>query len=137
MSPYITLTTVDLPAPFSPRSAWVSAGNRLRSMPSLARKEPYRLVILMALNRGSAPSEVPCGETSCIEIVACVQQHGHGSHSRCRLFQEDIIGKNRRQQKEANSGNWCPKRRHAIVIRSMASLPLQRIGPFRSPSPDW
>src|SRR6202041_2928578 len=108
--PYITLTSVDLPAPFSPRSAWISAGNRSRSMPSLARKEPYRLVILIALNRGSAPREVPCDETSCIEIVACVQQHGHGSHSRCRPFQEDIIGQNRRQQKEANSGNGCPKR---------------------------
>src|ERR1700685_385967 len=109
--PYITLTSVDLPAPFSPRSAWISAGNRSRSMPSLARKEPYRLVIPMALNRGSVSNAVPGGETSCIAIVAYVRWYGHGSRS--LPFQGDIIGQNRRQQKEANSGNVCPKRRHA------------------------
>src|SRR5580704_14491470 len=115
MRPYITLTSVDLPAPFSPSRAWISAGNRSRSMPSLARKEPYRLVILMARNSGSVPNEVPCGGTSCIAIVAYIRCYGHGFHSRSRLFQGDIIGQNRRQQKEANSGNDCPKRRHATA----------------------
>ena len=35
-----TSTSVDLPAPFSPRSAWISEENRSRSMQSLARKSP-------------------------------------------------------------------------------------------------
>src|ERR1700682_2422399 len=114
MRPYITLTSVDLPAPFSPRSAWISAGNRSRSMPSLARKEPYRLVMPIALNSGSGPNEAPCGGTSCIEGGALVRQRAMAPAVEVH-FQADIIGQNRRQQKEANNGNACLKRRQATA----------------------
>src|SRR5690606_7583752 len=36
---------VDLPAPFSPRSAWIWPGSTTRSMASLATSEPKRFVI--------------------------------------------------------------------------------------------
>src|ERR1700692_664156 len=117
MRPYITLTSVDLPAPFSPRSAWISVGNRSRSMPSLARKEPYRLVMPIALNRGSVPNESPCGGTSCIEIAVHVRQTAVAAEVEVH-FQADIIGQNRRQQKEANDGSACLKRRHEQQLRS-------------------
>jgi hypothetical protein len=57
MSPYMILTSVDLPAPFSPSSAWISAGNRSRSIESLARKVPYRLTMPIACSSGSCASE--------------------------------------------------------------------------------
>src|SRR5436305_2184293 len=37
--------SVDLPAPFSPRSAWISPGSTTRSMWSLATRSPKRLVM--------------------------------------------------------------------------------------------
>src|SRR6202790_4407819 len=114
MRPYITLTSVDLPPPFSPRSAWISAGNRSRSMPSLARKEPYRLVMPIALNSGSVPNEAPCGGTSCIEVAAHVLQTAMAPAVEVH-FQADIMRQNPRQQKEENNGKPCQKRRQATA----------------------
>ena len=40
ISPYMIFTSVDLPAPFSPSSAWISAGNTSMLIESLAGKVP-------------------------------------------------------------------------------------------------
>src|SRR5699024_8341575 len=44
-SPYRTFIRVDLPAPFSPSSEWISPGSTTRSMASLATKVPKVFVI--------------------------------------------------------------------------------------------
>src|SRR3954462_13935618 len=44
-------TRVDLPAPFSPSSAWISAGHRSRSMWSFATNVPNSLVIPTACSK--------------------------------------------------------------------------------------
>ncbi len=43
--PYRVFIRVDLPAPFSPSSAWISPGSKVRSIASLATSGPNRLVI--------------------------------------------------------------------------------------------
>ncbi len=42
-TPAMTLVRVDLPAPFSPTSAWISPSARLKSTPSIAGTPPYEL----------------------------------------------------------------------------------------------
>src|ERR1700745_923136 len=45
-------TSVDLPAPFSPKSAWISAGHRSRSTASFASRSPKRLLMPTACSSG-------------------------------------------------------------------------------------
>src|SRR6201987_2509729 len=45
-------TSVDLPAPFSPSSAWISAGRKSRSMASFASRSPKRLLMPAACSSG-------------------------------------------------------------------------------------
>src|ERR1700747_329202 len=45
-------TRVDLPAPFSPSRAWISAGHSSRSMASFASKVPNRLLMPTACSNG-------------------------------------------------------------------------------------
>ena len=40
MKPESTFISVDLPAPFSPSTPWISPASRRRSTPSLARTAP-------------------------------------------------------------------------------------------------
>src|SRR5579862_6449309 len=68
MRPYMILTSVDFPAPFSPRRAWISAGYRSRSIESLARNVPYRFVMPSARSSGSLPEETFGTEMSCIGL---------------------------------------------------------------------
>ena len=52
-APYRIFTSVDLPAPFSPRSAWISFGLMAKSMLSLARSVAKSLVMPIASSVGS------------------------------------------------------------------------------------
>src|SRR5262245_52825283 len=48
--------SVDLPAPFSPSTAWISPGRTVRSMPSLATTDGYTLRMPRSSSRGRFPS---------------------------------------------------------------------------------
>jgi hypothetical protein len=60
ISPYMTLTSVDLPAPFSPSSAWILCGMRSRLMASFAKSSPKRLLISIAWSSGCGAGAVTC-----------------------------------------------------------------------------
>src|SRR5262245_48220879 len=47
--------SVDLPAPFSPSTAWISPGRTVRSMPSLATTDGYAFRMPVRRRRGTAP----------------------------------------------------------------------------------
>src|SRR5918995_7519825 len=51
-TPQSTFTIVLLPAPFSPRRAWISPASHENSAPSSATTPPNRLSIPVALRRG-------------------------------------------------------------------------------------
>src|SRR5919112_3750961 len=51
-TPQSTVTFVLLPAPFPPRSAWISPASHENSAPSSATTPPNRLSIPVALRRG-------------------------------------------------------------------------------------
>src|SRR5918997_5068892 len=55
-TPQSTFTIVLLPAPFSPRRAWISPASHENSAPSSATTPPNRLSIPVALSRG-----IQCG----------------------------------------------------------------------------
>src|SRR5690348_15818994 len=56
--------SVLLPAPFSPRSAWISPGSTTRSMWSLATSEPNRLVIPRSSSFTATPDSTEGGPDS-------------------------------------------------------------------------
>src|SRR5277367_695536 len=129
--PYITFTRVDLPAPFSPNNAWISAGYRSRSTPSLARKSPYRLLIEMALSRGPDREEPACDDASSMKSprLPCVLRGFlpvslQGSfHYRTDLQPRlaGIIRQNRREQKVGGEEN-CLKRRQGGELAQVAPV---------------
>jgi hypothetical protein len=49
----MTFIRVDLPAPFSPNTAWISPGMTRKDTASLATTDGYRLVMPANLNKGS------------------------------------------------------------------------------------
>src|SRR4051794_16365575 len=51
--PESSLISVDLPAPFSPQSAWISPGSRLKKTSCSAVTPPKRFVISQATKIGS------------------------------------------------------------------------------------
>src|SRR5262245_5778871 len=64
---------VDLPAPFSPRRAWISPRRRSRSTPSLAVSDPKRLTMPRSSSASSAASVV--GD-DCVNVL--LDRVGHG-----------------------------------------------------------
>ena len=75
-TPVSTLMSVDLPAPFSPISAWISPLRRVKSTPSSARTPGKNLQI----PRNSSKA------VSCIvfaSIVACCVQRGY---TECSIY---------------------------------------------------
>src|SRR3954467_14992536 len=57
--PPSVLISVDLPAPFSPQSAWTSPGRRSKSTPRSARTCPKRFTSPRASSTGACPSGLP------------------------------------------------------------------------------
>src|ERR687893_2532632 len=58
-TPQSTFTIVLLPAPFSPRRAWISPASHEYSAPSSATTPPNRLLIPVALRRGMTERRSP------------------------------------------------------------------------------
>ena len=52
VTPKMIFINVDLPAPFSPKIAWISPGWITKSTPSFAVSAPYRLVMPVNSNNG-------------------------------------------------------------------------------------
>src|SRR6266496_341524 len=87
--------SVDLPAPFSPSTAWISPGNTVRSMASLATTDGYILVMPESRRRGSAAIRLPRSGTGTSRGLRSgafangqhFRRHGHGD--RARLLASD------------------------------------------------
>src|SRR3990170_930480 len=71
--------SVDLPAPFSPSSAWISPARTSRSMPSLAMTPGYRLVMPRISSSGGP---APLSDAGCRSVEVLTQV------TRCRICDE-------------------------------------------------
>src|SRR3954465_7271697 len=84
-APVRIFTSVDLPAPFSPTSAWISAGRTSRDTSSSALIPPNCLWIRCAATSGPSKSSIGC--SSVVPLLRQVdrrelllREHGVGAH---------------------------------------------------------
>src|ERR1700726_2221834 len=120
-------TRVDLPAPFSPSRAWISAGHRSRSTASFASNAPNRLLMATACSRGwpRAPSTMGDG-SSIAGVVAAREVAGEVLHARCRVAPDQQLrggrGRDRGRRLVADFGE--PDRADQPVDRRAADAEL-------------
>src|SRR5918994_1500400 len=88
-TPQRTLTIVLLPAPFSPRSAWISPASHEKSAPSSATTPPNRLSIPVALRRGITVEWPPEERVQRVAIHSGLPRSD--CHSECRDTDDGVI----------------------------------------------